>query len=67
MNFCGLRSTSGNHELCTCTMISMALAKRVVDVRQLEGDRGGLAGDNGSGFSKLLRNLARNGSPRTSC
>ena len=42
-------------------------AECVCDVRHGEGDAVGLSARSGTGFSKLLRNLPRNGSPRTSC
>ena len=64
MNFCGFRSISGNHELWICTMIRCPSRQ----VCAMSGRRNvivsGFPGSNGTGFSKLLRNFPRNGSPR---
>ena len=66
-NVWGFLSMNGNHELCTCTITrcprrKVWYASGIVNVMVA-----GSPATNGSGFSKLFRNLARNGSPRTSC
>jgi len=67
MNFCGLRSTYGNHELCTCTMMRWPRRKVWKMSGSWNSTLSGLPGSKGTGFSKLLRNFPRKGSPRTSC
>jgi hypothetical protein len=46
---------------------AVAAAEGVVDVAEVVAERLDLARHEGSGFSKLLRNLPRSGLPRTSC
>ena len=66
-NVCGLRSTSGNQVLCTWTISRWPLRKVWQTSGRVNRTAAGWPGANGSGFSKLLRNLPRITSPRTSC
>ena len=61
--FCGLRSISGNQVLCTCTMILCPLRKQWWPQCRSIVYSSTSPGTTGSGFSKLLRNRARTGSP----
>ena len=66
-NVCGLRLTSGNQELWIWTMIRCP-ARNVWSTSGITYSTFVTRpGSNGSGFSKLLRNLPRIASPRTSC
>ncbi len=53
----GLRSASGNHELCTCTMIRCPFAEGMRDIGHREGHFGRLARREGFGAEKLRRNV----------
>jgi hypothetical protein len=54
-NVCGLRSTSGNHVLCTCTMMRCPRRKVWCTSGISKAIRAGSPGTNGSGRSGLLR------------